>query len=47
MPSIKKACQCSRTAARISDCILVTSWGRVMEILLMLAQMTPHYGAPI
>src|SRR6478672_4887304 len=37
MPSIKKAFQCSRTAARISDCSLVVSWGRVMENLLMRA----------
>src|SRR6202022_3182490 len=35
MPSIKKAFQCSRTAALISDCSLVLSWGRVMENLPM------------
>src|ERR1700738_1344936 len=35
MPSIKKALQCSRTAALISDCSLVISWGRVMENLPM------------
>ena len=35
MPSIKKAFQCARTAALISDCNLVTSWGRVMERLPM------------
>src|ERR1700681_4151447 len=35
MPSIKKAFQCSRTAALISDCNLVMSWGRVMENLPM------------
>jgi len=38
MPSIKKAFQCWRTAARISDCSLVTSWGRVMKHLLISAR---------
>jgi hypothetical protein len=37
MPSIKKAFQCWRTAARMSDCSRVTSWGRVMKHLLILA----------
>ena len=34
MPSNRKAFQCSCTAALISDCNLVMSWGRVIEISL-------------
>jgi hypothetical protein len=37
MPSIKKAFQCWRTAALISDCSLSTSGGKVIEDLPMLA----------
>src|SRR5712664_2280116 len=32
IPSNKNAFQCSRTAALISDCNLVMSWGRVIEV---------------
>src|SRR6202022_3595593 len=50
MPSIKKAFQCSRTAALISDCSLVTSWGRVIASLPMPvtendAMLTRYYRA--
>src|SRR6476660_6485100 len=46
MPSIKKAFQCSRTAALISDFNLFTSWGRVIENLRCRhRRMTSHYSA--